>query len=87
MFIFVGLAFLMTYMYKYGFSSIGYSLLVGSLAIEFGIIANSFWLNLWSGYLGEDKNVLDMKGLIGGEYSAMVMLITLGAVIGKTSPL
>lgn len=89
--IFVGFGFLMTFLKKYGFSSVGYNFLISCIAVQWAMINNGFWHtvgtkmnNDWHGW----KTIeLDLTSLITGDFAAGAVLITFGAVLGKTTPL
>ena len=44
---FIGFGFVLAFLNKYGYSAIGTSLLIGSIALEWGAITNGFFRNLW----------------------------------------
>ncbi|KAH7951541.1 hypothetical protein HPB52_010288 [Rhipicephalus sanguineus] len=57
--VFIGFGFLMTFLKRYGFGAVGFTLLIAALSIH----------------------------LVGAEFAAASVLISFGAVLGKTSPL
>lgn len=78
--VFVGFGFLMTFLKRYGFSALGFTLLLSAVTIEWGILMRGVW-NL------RDGNIpLSISCLIGAEFAAAAVLISFGAVLGKTSP-
>ena len=81
--IFVGFGFLMTYLQKYNFNSVVYNFLIASLCIQYTILINGFFHCLFhdSWY----KINLDIKSLITGDFGAGAVLISFGALLGKTS--
>ncbi|XP_007934350.1 ammonium transporter Rh type A [Orycteropus afer afer] len=79
--IFVGFGFLMTFLKKYGFSSVGINLLIASLGLQWGTIAQGILHN--SG----QKIHIDITNMIKADFSTATVLISFGAVLGKTSPI
>ncbi|XP_070201915.1 ammonium transporter Rh type B-B-like isoform X2 [Littorina saxatilis] len=79
--IFVGFGFLMTFLRRYGFSSVGLNMLVAAVAIQ--------WAMLVAGYLhGHGGKVhVGVTTLLTADFAAASVLITMGALLGKTSPL
>ncbi|KAM5256476.1 ammonium transporter Rh type A [Ctenodactylus gundi] len=79
--IFVGFGFLMTFLKKYGFSSVGINLLIAALGLQWGTIVqgllNSHGHNFKIG----------IKEMINADFSTATVLISFGAVLGKTSPI
>lgn len=41
--IFVGFGFLMTFLKKYGFSSVGFNMLIAAFGLQWGILMQGFW--------------------------------------------
>ena len=81
--IFIGFGFLMTFLHKYNFSSLGYTFLMGALAIQYSILINGFFHCLFNNHWS--KIDLDIKSLITGDFAAGAFLISLGALLGKVS--
>jgi len=86
--IFVGFGFLMTFLRRNGYSSVGLNLLVAAMAIQWYILTSTFWdlvfkttSNTW------EKVRVSIPSLIKADFSAAAVLITYGAVLGKVSPL
>nr|SBU87553.1 Rh 50 glycoprotein [Homo sapiens] len=78
--IFVGFGFLMTFLKKYGFSSVGINLLVAALGLQWGTIVQGILQSQ-----GQKFNI-GIKNMINADFSAATVLISFGAVLGKTSP-
>ncbi|XP_008498048.1 ammonium transporter Rh type A [Calypte anna] len=78
--IFVGFGFLMTFLKKYGFSSIGLNMLIAAFGLQWGTLMQGFW-NMKGG-----KIHVDVKSLVNADFSTATALISFGAVLGKTSP-
>jgi ammonium transporter Rh len=82
--IFAGFAFLMCFLRKYGFSSTGLNMLVSVIAIQWGILVVGFWHCLVNGHWESIK--IDLVQLVEGDFAAAACLITMGALLGKTTP-
>ncbi|EDS36568.1 ammonium transporter 1 [Culex quinquefasciatus] len=79
--IFIGFAFLMTFLKRYGFSASGFNLLVGALVIQWAIIMRGC-------YEMEDGRIpLSLDNLIGADIAAAAVLISMGALLGRTTPM
>eukprot|EP00298_Acanthocystis_sp_HF-20_P003023 c13401_g1_i1.p1 GENE.c13401_g1_i1~~c13401_g1_i1.p1 ORF type:complete len:441 (+),score=177.45 c13401_g1_i1:20-1342(+) len=81
--IFLGFAFLMAFLKKHTYGSIGFNLLIASFAVQWTILMTGFWdcvhKEVW-----ETIN-LDVKQLIRADFGAGAVLITFGAVLGKVN--
>jgi len=81
--IFVGFGFLMTFLSKYGFSAVGYNFLISALAIQWSIIVSGL-MHLD----GDHKTIsIGIGELLGADFATAAVLISFGAVLGKTSAL
>lgn len=81
--IFIGFGFLMTYLKKYSHSALGYTMFLASLAAQYGILINGFFHCLFKNSWHDIK--LDIQTLITGDFAAGAILITFGALLGKTN--
>jgi ammonium transporter Rh len=81
--IFVGFGFLMTFMRSYNLSAVSYNFLLGAIAIQYSILINGFFHNLFHNEW--DYIELDIQSLITGDFAAGAVLISFGAVLGKLS--
>ncbi|XP_059837619.1 ammonium transporter Rh type A-like [Hypanus sabinus] len=79
--IFLGIGFLMTFLKRYGFSSVGFNLLIAAFGLQWGTLMQG-WLH--NGHHGEIK--INILNIINADFSTAVVLISLGVVLGKTSP-
>ncbi|CAI9551796.1 unnamed protein product [Staurois parvus] len=79
--IFVGFGFLMTFLKRYGFSSVGINLLIAAFGLQWGTLMQGLW------HLHDGKIEIDIKSMINADFSTATVLISFGAVLGKTSPL
>ncbi|XP_035897307.1 ammonium transporter Rh type A [Anopheles stephensi] len=79
--IFAGFAFLMTFLKRYGFSASGLNLLVASLVVQWAIIMRGC-------YEMEDGIIpISLQNLIGADIAAAAVLISMGALLGRTTPI
>ncbi|KAH7945630.1 hypothetical protein HPB49_013423 [Dermacentor silvarum] len=79
--LFVGFGFLMTFLKRYGYGAVGFTLLIAALSIQWAAIVRGVW-HAQKGWI-----VVDVLSLVGAEFAAASVLISFGAVLGKTSPL
>ena len=79
--IFIGFGFLMTFLKKYGFSSVGYNFLIATLCIQWSMLTNHFWHMVHD---GKWKTLnIGIENLITSDFAAGAVLITFGGVLGK----
>ncbi|XP_025238781.1 ammonium transporter Rh type A isoform X1 [Theropithecus gelada] len=78
--IFVGFGFLMTFLKKYGFSSVGVNLLIAALGLQWGTVVQGIL------HSQGQKITIGIKNMINADFSTATVLISFGAVLGKTSP-
>jgi ammonium transporter Rh len=83
--IFIGFGFLMTFLSKYGFGAVGLNFLLAAMSIQWGMLLVGIFHWIHVGH--KDTIGLSMTTLIEGDFAAGAVLITFGAVLGKTSPL
>lgn len=81
--IFIGFGFLMTFLKKYSFSSVGFNFLIAAITIQYSILINGFFHNLFGNHW--EILTLDITSLITGDFAAGAVLITFGALLGKIS--
>ncbi|NWU16656.1 RHAG protein, partial [Cephalopterus ornatus] len=79
--IFVGFGFLMTFLKKYGFSSVGINMLIAAFGLQWGTLMQGFW------HMHEGKIQVDFRSMINADFSTATALISFGAVLGKTNPI
>uniref|UniRef100_A0A671VKR5 Ammonium transporter Rh type A n=1 Tax=Sparus aurata TaxID=8175 RepID=A0A671VKR5_SPAAU len=78
--IFIGFGFLMTFLKRYGFSSVGVNLLLAAFGLQWGLLMQGIW------HLDHGKIKMDILKMINADFSTATVLISFGAVLGKTSP-
>ena len=81
--IFIGFGYLMTFLKKYGFTSVGYTFLIGAFIIQYSILMNGLIHNIVNNHY--EKIYLSIKSLITGDFAAGAVLISFGALLGKVS--
>ncbi|NXM16031.1 RHAG protein, partial [Ploceus nigricollis] len=79
--IFVGFGFLMTFLKKYGFSSVGFNMLIAAFGLQWGILVQGFW------HMEGGKISVNIESMINADFSTATALISFGALLGKTSPI
>lgn len=80
--IFIGFGFLMTFLKKYGYGSVGFNFLLAAYAVQWSTIVRGLISGLEGG-----KFSISIENLIEADFSAAVVLISFGAILGKSSPL
>lgn len=94
--ILVGFAYLMSCLRRYGYSALGFTLLIMALCMCWATLNIGFWKQLWlqqgqtSGTASSrtfTKIPLDIDAMIQGIFGSASVLIAFGAVIGVMSPL
>jgi len=90
MMVFVGFGFLMMFLKRYSNSALGLNFFISVECVQWSILVNSFFHQLRAS--AEDdaewhKVHLDVPELVEGDFAAASVMITFGAVLGKTSPL
>uniref|UniRef100_A0A8C2R4D3 Ammonium transporter Rh type A n=1 Tax=Capra hircus TaxID=9925 RepID=A0A8C2R4D3_CAPHI len=79
--VFAGFGFLMTFLRKYGFSGVGINLLIAALGLQWG----TFIQGLFRSH--GQRFQIEIKNMIQADFSTVPVLISFGAVLGKTSPI
>lgn len=77
----LGFGFLCTFLVRYGFSGVGFNLLVAVVATQWAVILNG--IESWY-YRGKIR--INLRSLVVAEMCAASALISIGAVLGKTNP-
>lgn len=83
--IFIGFGFLMTFLKKYGFGALGFTFMIASFCIQWGMLVVGFWHRVHEDEWDHDLK-LTLENLITGDFAAGAVLISFGAVIGKVNP-
>ncbi|TNN37585.1 Ammonium transporter Rh type B [Liparis tanakae] len=79
--IFIGFGFLMTFLQRYGFSSVGFNFLVAAFSLQWATLMQGFFHGMHGG-----KIHIGVESMINADFCTGAVLISFGAVLGKTSP-
>ncbi|XP_045116822.1 ammonium transporter Rh type B-like [Portunus trituberculatus] len=79
--ILVGFGFLMTFLRRYGHSALGLTLLLTSLALQISLLLEGVSSTTATGTI-----TITIHSLLNGNFASAACLISLGAVLGRTSP-
>ncbi|KAG7335994.1 hypothetical protein KOW79_000687 [Hemibagrus wyckioides] len=80
--IFIGFGFLMTFLQRYGFSSVGFNFLIAAFSLQWATIMQGVLHGLHHG-----KIHVGVLNMINADFCTGSVLISFGAVLGKTSPI
>lgn len=72
---FVGFGFLMTFLKRYGYSSISYNFIIAAFVLEWAVLVRAFIFGM----------KLNVESILVADFCAAAVLISFGAVLGKTS--
>jgi len=75
---FVGFGYLMTFLKAYGMGSVGLTMYITCIGVEYAIIAES--------YMSKGKLSIDFLTILNGNCAVAAVLISFGGLIGKISP-
>lgn len=86
--IFIGFGFLMTFLKRYGFGSIGFNFLIAAFVIQWYTITAGLFTFIDQAHKGMTSFVINInvEKLILADFGAAAVLITFGAILGKASP-
>ncbi|XP_051055017.1 ammonium transporter Rh type B isoform X2 [Phodopus roborovskii] len=79
--VFVGFGFLMVFLQRYGFSSVGFTFLVATFTLQWATLVQGFLHSFHGGHIH-----VGLDSLINADFCAGAVLISFGAVLGKTGP-
>nr|XP_033809995.1 blood group Rh(CE) polypeptide isoform X2 [Geotrypetes seraphini] len=79
--IFLGFGFLLTFMRRFGFSGVGFNLLIAAFGIQWAIILDGVLFHFKEGSV-----TINMPSLLIGSMSTVPALISAGALLGKVNP-
>uniref|UniRef100_G3Q0V7 Rh family B glycoprotein n=1 Tax=Gasterosteus aculeatus aculeatus TaxID=481459 RepID=G3Q0V7_GASAC len=79
--IFIGFGFLMTFLQRYGFSSVGFNFLIAAFSLQWATLMQGFFHGMHEG-----KIHIGVLSMINADFCTGSVLISFGAVLGKTSP-
>lgn len=78
---FIGFGFLMMFLKRYGFSSVGLNMLISAIAIQWATIIGGLVHNHGKAFS------VDITSMLAADFACAAVLISFGALLGKTSPL
>jgi ammonium transporter Rh len=88
--IFIGFAYLMTFLRRYGFGAIGYTFLISALVCQWSIILECFAESQETEFENEaSTNIpcrINVLKLLNALFAAGAVMISYGAVLGKATP-
>lgn len=79
--IFIGFGFLMTFLKRYGFSAVGLNFLIAAFVLQWAILFHALL------HASHGKLHIGIIDLLTADFAAAAVLISFGALLGKTSPL
>ncbi|XP_063642119.1 ammonium transporter Rh type B isoform X2 [Pan troglodytes] len=79
--VFVGFGFLMVFLQRYGFSSVGFTFLLAAFALQWSTLVQGFLHSFHGGHIH-----VGVESMINADFCAGAVLISFGAVLGKTGP-
>lgn len=79
---FVGFGFLMTFLHKYSYSSVGFNFITCAFTLEWGVIICGY---LYDWNYNDQKFIVDVKSIITADFCSASILISMGAVLGKVN--
>lgn len=83
--IFIGFGFLMTFMKRYSFSSVGFNFILSAITIQYAILMGGCMARVFGHAEFSDLIEVNMESLIVGDFAAAAVLISFGALLGKAS--
>lgn len=78
---FIGFGFLMTFLKRYGYSSVGFNFLVAAFVLEWALLVRG-WIHHWE---HGAMFTINIESLLVSDFCAAAVLISFGAVLGKAS--
>lgn len=81
---FIGFGFLMTFLKRYGFSSVGLNFLLAAFVLQWATLTGG-WIRHFDS--SDNKIHVDLTALIGADFASAAVLISFGAVLGKLNAL
>ncbi|XP_071484200.1 ammonium transporter Rh type B-A-like, partial [Diadema antillarum] len=78
---FIGFGFLMTFLKRYGYGSVGFNFLLAAFVIQ--------WSTLYRGFLELEHGEIyvNIQTMLFADFTSAAILISFGALLGKASPL
>lgn len=82
--IFIGFGFLMTFLKRYGYGAVSINMLISAFVIQWAFIVRGIIHHVVH---GEAKFTVHIGEMLSADFAAATVLISFGAVLGKTSPM
>ncbi|XP_070256593.1 ammonium transporter Rh type C [Myotis yumanensis] len=79
--IFVGFGFLMTFLQRYGYSSVGFNFLLAAFGIQWALLMQGWFHSFHDGYI-----LVGVENLINADFCVGSVCVAFGAILGKVSP-
>ncbi|XP_036133995.1 ammonium transporter Rh type C [Molossus molossus] len=79
--IFVGFGFLMTFLQRYGYSSVGFNFLLAAFGIQWALLMQGWFHSFHDGYI-----FVGVENLINADFCVGSVCVAFGAILGKVSP-
>ncbi|KAG5838612.1 hypothetical protein ANANG_G00225470 [Anguilla anguilla] len=79
--IFIGFGCLLSFLRLYGFSGLAFNFLTATVSIQWAVLVQGYFQ-----FYEDGKIRLGVANLLSAEFACAVVLISFGAVLGKTSP-
>lgn len=81
--IFIGFGFLMTFLKRYGYGAVSINMLIAAFVIQWAFIVRGIIHHVAHGH---PKFSVHVGEMLSADFAAATVLISFGAVLGKTSP-
>nr|XP_039259428.1 ammonium transporter Rh type B-like isoform X1 [Styela clava] len=81
--ILIGFGFLMTFLAHHGFGSVGFNFMLTCFVIEWATLINGYFKMIGT---GNNRILLDITSFMEADFAVATVLISFGALLGKTSP-
>ncbi|XP_013927297.1 PREDICTED: ammonium transporter Rh type B-B-like isoform X1 [Thamnophis sirtalis] len=79
--VFLGFGFLMTFLKRYSFGGVAFNFLIAAFALQWSVLIQGFFHTFHNG-----KIHVGIESMINADFCAGSVLISFGALLGKTSP-
>ncbi|XP_037000928.2 ammonium transporter Rh type C [Artibeus jamaicensis] len=80
--IFVGFGFLMTFLKRYGYSSVAFNFLLAAFGIQWAVLMQGWFHSFHNGYI-----LVGVENLINADFCVGSVCVAFGAILGKVSPI
>jgi len=81
--ILLGIGFLMTFLKRHGFCSVGFNFMLTCYIIQWALLVNG-WFTMWAE--GTSKIPLDLESFLHADFAVATVLISFGGILGVASP-